>query len=120
VDCPRTVFALYTSGRVAITGYPLLGLSVSDWRKCGGPSPHARRRQCLIGGNSAVVGRGGNVMQGGSNKLLNVNEVADLLGVVPDTIYRKWQSWGMNAYRVGERLRFREREIAAWIDRNRM
>jgi len=57
-------------------------------------------------------------MQGGSNRLLNVNQVAQLLGVVPDTIYRQWQAWGLKAYRVGERLRFRERDVQTWLDSN--
>ena len=52
---------------------------------------------------------------GGSNRMLDAQEVADLLGVPKATIYDEWRKWGLNGYRIGRHLRFREREVEAWI-----
>lgn len=52
---------------------------------------------------------------GGSNKMLTVREVAELLSVSPDTIYDKWREWDLTGYHIGKHLRFREREVEAWI-----
>lgn len=53
---------------------------------------------------------------GGSNRLLTVEEVAELLAVSKDTVYGNWRRWGLVAYRVGPLLRFREREVWGWLD----
>lgn len=53
----------------------------------------------------------------GSSKLVSVRELADILGVPVGTVYHEWRAWDLPAYRVGKHLRFREREIEAWIDR---
>lgn len=55
---------------------------------------------------------------GGSNKLLTVAQVADILNVSRDTVYDKWREWGLKCYRVGTQLRFREREVWAWLESN--
>lgn len=54
---------------------------------------------------------------GGSNLLLDVGEVAELLGVSRKTLYDRWRAWGLTAYRVGRHLRFRQRHVEDWLDR---
>ena len=52
---------------------------------------------------------------GGSNRLLSAKETAARLGVAVDTLYRQREEWGLRAYRVGQALKFRERDIEAWL-----
>jgi excisionase family DNA binding protein len=53
---------------------------------------------------------------GGSNRMLSVVEVAEQLGVSKFTVYDSWRGWGLEAHRVGKHLRFRERDLEAWLD----
>ena len=42
-----------------------------------------------------------------------------MLGYSTDTIYRRWKSWGLPAFKIGTGnggLRFRERQIEKWIE----
>jgi excisionase family DNA binding protein len=55
---------------------------------------------------------------GGSNRLLSASEVAAILGIPERTIREKRREWNLPAYRIGKHLRWREREVYAWIDRN--
>lgn len=55
--------------------------------------------------------------KGGSNRLMTADEVAAYIGVSVDTIYRRWDEWGMNGYRIGRALRFRERDVEGFIER---
>jgi excisionase family DNA binding protein len=55
---------------------------------------------------------------GGSNKMLSAREVAAILSVPERTIREKWRAWGLPAYRIGKHLRWKEREVHAWIDRH--
>ena len=34
------------------------------------------------------------------------------------TIREKWRDWELPAYRIGKHLRWKEREVYAWIDRH--
>jgi excisionase family DNA binding protein len=54
---------------------------------------------------------------GGSNRLLSAREVAAILGVPERTVRDKWRTWGLLAYRIGKHLRWKERDLLAWIDR---
>jgi excisionase family DNA binding protein len=54
---------------------------------------------------------------GRSNRLLTVDEVADFLGVPKKTVYACWRDWGLKAYKVGRHLRFRQRHVEDWLDR---
>jgi excisionase family DNA binding protein len=54
---------------------------------------------------------------GGSNRLLSAREVAAILSVPERTIREKWRDWELPAYRIGKHLRWKEREVYAWIDR---
>jgi excisionase family DNA binding protein len=55
---------------------------------------------------------------GGSNRLLSAREVGAILGIPERTVREKWREWKLPAYRIGKHLRWREREVHAWIDRN--
>jgi excisionase family DNA binding protein len=54
---------------------------------------------------------------GGSNRMLSSRDIAGLLGVPEVTVRAKWREWGLQAYRIGKHLRWREREVQAWIER---
>jgi excisionase family DNA binding protein len=54
---------------------------------------------------------------GGSNRLLSARDVAEILSVPERTVRDKWRSWELPAYRIGKHLRWRERDLHAWIDR---
>jgi len=55
---------------------------------------------------------------GGSNKMLSAREVAAILSVPERTVREKWRDWELPAYRIGKHLRWKEREVHAWIDRH--
>jgi excisionase family DNA binding protein len=54
---------------------------------------------------------------GGSNRMLSAREVAAILGIPERTVREKWREWKLPAYRIGKHLRWRERDVHAWIDR---
>ena len=54
---------------------------------------------------------------GGSNRMLSSREVAAILGIPERTVRAKWREWRLPAYRIGKHLRWRERDVYAWIDR---
>ena len=54
---------------------------------------------------------------GGSNRMLSSREVAAILSVPERTVRDKWREWGLPAYRIGKHLRWRERDVYAWIER---
>ena len=55
---------------------------------------------------------------GGSNRLLRASEVGELLDLPERTVRACWREWGLKAYRIGRALRFRERDLMAYIDSN--
>jgi len=55
---------------------------------------------------------------GGSNRMLSAREVAAILSVPERTVREKWREWQLQAYRIGKHLRWKEREVQAWIDRH--
>lgn len=54
---------------------------------------------------------------GGSNRMLSAREVGELLGLPERTVRERWKEWGLQAYRIGRALRWRERDVHAWIDK---
>ncbi|MGP3949865.1 helix-turn-helix domain-containing protein [Streptomyces sp. 7N604] len=56
-------------------------------------------------------------MRGGSNRLLTPPETAEFLAVKLSTLYSNWRVWGLKGYRVGKHLRFRQRDLENWIER---
>ena len=59
-------------------------------------------------------------MIGGSNRLFSAEDTARYLGVSIDTLYRRWREWGLTAHHVGRQLKFRGRDVEAWLDRNKV
>lgn len=57
---------------------------------------------------------------GGSNRLMSLREVADVLGYAEQTVYNRWRAWGLPFYRPGgegrARLRIKERDFWAWLE----
>ncbi|OYP19202.1 DNA-binding protein [Streptomyces sp. FBKL.4005] len=60
---------------------------------------------------------GGILTQGGSYRLLTPAEVADWLKVSELTIKNKYRAWGLRPQKVGRLLRFRERDVVAYLER---
>ena len=48
--------------------------------------------------------------------MLSSREVAAILSVPERTVRDKWREWGLPAYRIGKHLRWRERDLYAWIE----
>lgn len=57
-------------------------------------------------------------MRGGSNRMLSPEQVAALLGVSRNTVYRNWKEWGLQGVTLGRLLRFPERGVDNFIDRH--
>jgi excisionase family DNA binding protein len=54
---------------------------------------------------------------GGSNRVLSIEEAADRLGIAPRTLYNHWREWkDLRGFKVGNLVRFRERNVEAYID----
>jgi len=54
---------------------------------------------------------------GGSNRLLSSRDVAAILGIPERTVRDRWKEWGLPTYKIGKHLRWKERDVFAWIDR---
>ena len=54
---------------------------------------------------------------GGSNRLLSARDVAAILAIPERTVRDRWKEWGLPAYRIGKHLRWKERDVYAWIER---
>jgi excisionase family DNA binding protein len=54
---------------------------------------------------------------GGSNRMLSSRDVAAILSIPERTVRDKWREWELPAYRIGKHLRWRERDVYAWIER---
>jgi predicted DNA-binding transcriptional regulator AlpA len=54
---------------------------------------------------------------GGSNQVLSLEETAERLGIKPTTLYKHWREWTeQRGFKVGNLVRFRERNVEAYID----
>lgn len=58
------------------------------------------------------------MVRGGGNRLLTVEEVAAWLRVSETTVRNRYRRWGIRPQKVGRLLRFRERDIANYLDRH--
>jgi excisionase family DNA binding protein len=54
----------------------------------------------------------------GVNRLLTVEEVAEWLRVSETTVRKKYRRWGIKPQKVGRLLRFREHDIANYLERH--
>lgn len=57
---------------------------------------------------------------GGSNRYISLAKAAALLDVPPRKLQRHRARWGIPAYPLGNELRFRERDIHAWMAKRRV
>lgn len=46
--------------------------------------------------------------------MLDVNQVAALLGVKPNLVYRRYRTWGLRAYKIGGATRFDRADVEAF------
>ncbi|MEU8543107.1 helix-turn-helix domain-containing protein [Streptomyces sp. NPDC048717] len=72
----------------------------------------SRQRLSMTG----EVADGGCAVQGGSHRLLTPAEVAEWLKVSEVTIKNKYRLWGLRPQKVGRLLRFRERDVLAYLE----
>ena len=54
---------------------------------------------------------------GGSNRLMSAREVTEILAIPERDVRDRWREWGLQAYKAGKHLRWRERDVYARIDR---
>jgi len=114
-ECKVQVQASRVSARIAA-----LALALALTRNPATPSDHEERPTPAIGDNQA---RGGQhtVPQkgtlGGSSRLLSSRDVAAILAIPERTVRDRWKEWGLPAYRIGKHLRWKERDVYAWIER---
>jgi excisionase family DNA binding protein len=93
---------------LALPRYPATP-SDDEGRVARGTGAHQSRSE-----RHAVLQKG---TLGGSNRLLSSCDVAAILAVPERTVRDKWKEWGLPAYRIGKHLRWKERDVYAWIER---
>jgi len=49
---------------------------------------------------------------------MSAAETAEWLGVSRDYVYKNWRVMGLKGKRVGRSLKFSERDVETWIERN--
>jgi hypothetical protein len=56
------------------------------------------------------------------DRMLNKAQVAEILGgdFKPETIVRRWRTWGLQAHRIGKQLRWWESDVYQWADSRRI
>jgi len=57
---------------------------------------------------------------GATERLLTTRDVADLLGLSPEAVLRRWRAGELPGFRLSTKvLRFRESEVLAWLEGHR-
>jgi excisionase family DNA binding protein len=118
-ECKVQVQASRVSARVA--ALTLLALALALTRHPATSSDHEGQRPApAADGNQPPRGQR-QVPQkgtlGGSNRLLSSRDVAAILAIPERTVRDRWKEWGLPAYRIGKHLRWKERDVYAWIER---
>src|SRR5690242_3119507 len=105
-ECKVQVQASRVSARIATLTIIALALALTpNPATHDSQSPHGRR----------MMPRKGTL--GGSNRLLSSRDVAAILAIPERTVRDRWKEWGLPAYRIGKHLRWKERDVYAWIER---
>jgi len=104
------VQASRVSARIAALA--VLALALALTRHPATPGDHEGRP--TRGGQRTVPQKG---TLGGSNRLLSSRDVAAILAIPERTVRDRWKEWGLPAYRIGKHLRWKERDVYAWIER---
>lgn len=110
-ECKVQVQASRVSARIATL--TLVALALALTRHPTTPSDGERGRQPRDS-HEAAPQKG---TLGGSNRLLSSRDVAAILAIPERTVRDKWKEWGLPAYRIGKHLRWKERDVYAWIER---
>jgi excisionase family DNA binding protein len=117
-ECKMQVQAPRVSARIAALTVLAFALALtqhpvtrSDHK--GRSAPEADDRQ--PGDGRGAEPRKGTL--GGSNRLLSSRDVAAILAIPERTVRDRWKEWGLPAYRIGKHLRWKERDVYAWIER---
>lgn len=56
----------------------------------------------------------------GNPRMLTATQVAALLGgdISARTVRAYWRTWGLQAYRIGKHLRWKETDVHTWISQH--
>ena len=117
-ECKVQVQASRVSARIAALTVLALALALTQHPVTpsdheGRTTPAADDSQTCDG--QRIVTRKGTL--GGSNRLLSSRDVAAILAIPERTVRDRWKEWGLPAYRIGKHLRWKERDVYAWIER---
>jgi excisionase family DNA binding protein len=105
---------------VRIAALTLVALALTLTRYPTTPSDNEGRPSRGTGANQSRNERHAESQKGtlgGSNRLLSSRDVAAILAIPERTVRDKWKEWGLPAYRIGKHLRWKERDVYAWIER---
>jgi excisionase family DNA binding protein len=117
-ECKVQAQASRVSARIA--ALTVLALALALTQPPVTPSDHAARSGPAADDSEPRAGwralpRKGTL--GGSNRLLSSRDVAAILAIPERTVRDRWKEWGLPAYRIGKHLRWKERDVYAWIER---
>jgi excisionase family DNA binding protein len=114
-ECKVQAQASRVSARIAALAVLALALAPIPYGATPGDD---RRRPGPATGDSAsrhALPKKGTL--GGSNRLLSSRDVAAILAIPERTVRDRWKEWGLPTYRIGKHLRWKERDVYAWIER---
>jgi excisionase family DNA binding protein len=117
-QCKVQVQTSRVSARIAALTLLALALAYSSYSATPGDDVGQSARR--MGARQSRGGRHTEPQKGtlgGSNRLLSSRDVAAILAVPERTVRDKWKEWGLPAYRIGKHLRWKERDVYAWIER---
>jgi len=117
-ECKVQVQASRVSARIGALSALALALALT--RYTATPGDHERRPTPVTRDNQPCDGQRTAPQKGtlgGSNRLLSSRDVAVILAIPERTVRDRWKQWGLPAYRIGKHLRWKERDVYAWIER---
>jgi excisionase family DNA binding protein len=117
-ECKVQVQAPRVSARIAALTVLALALALNHYPVT--PSDHNGRSAPDTDHSQSSDGRRAEPRKGtlgGSNRLLSSRDVAVILAIPERTVRDRWKEWGLPAYRIGKHLRWKERDVYAWIER---
>ena len=117
-ECKMQVQSTRVSARIA--ALTVLALALALTQHAVTPSDREGRQAPTVDdsqprdGRRAVPQKG---TLGGSSRLLSSRDVAAILAIPERTVRDRWREWGLPAYKIGKHLRWKERDLYAWIER---
>src|SRR4051812_21398613 len=117
-ECRVQVQASRVSARIA--GLTVIALALALTQHSTTPRDHEGRSAPTADDSQPRDGRRAAPQKGtlgGSNRLLSSRDVAAILAIPERTVRDRWKEWGLPAYRIGKHLRWKERDVYAWIER---